>query len=167
MHAERGDYERAIADFRQALAIDAESAEAHRSLAWLLATCPNQQYRNPRQALASAERAAQLAAPGDPFVLDALAAAHANAGQFDRAVRVQQEAIVNVPGDFAAPFRERLALYRAAAALPQRSGTATSSTKTCAPLRSKPLPAALAALAMAASRGGNLARVCRFRRLFR
>jgi hypothetical protein len=77
----------------------------------LLATCPEQKFRNPRQALSSAERAAQLA-PGDPFVLDALAAANANAGQFDRAARVQQEAIVNVPGDFAGPFRERLALYQ-------------------------------------------------------
>ena len=112
VHAEQGDYRRAIADFRQALSIDVQSAEAHRSLAWLLATCPDQSYRNPRQALASAERAAQLAAPGDPFVLDSLAAAHANAGQFDRAVRYQQEAIVNVPGDFAGPFQERLALYQ-------------------------------------------------------
>jgi tetratricopeptide (TPR) repeat protein len=111
VHAEQGDYERAISDFRQALTIDADSAEAHRSLAWLLATCPDHTFRNPRQALASASRAAQLAAPGDPFMLDALAAAHANAGQFDRAIRCQQEAIINVPGDFAQPFRERLALY--------------------------------------------------------
>jgi tetratricopeptide (TPR) repeat protein len=112
VHAERGDYQRAIADFRQAISIDAQSAEAHRSLAWLLATCPDQRYRNSRQALASAERAAQLAAPGDAIVLDALAAAHANAGQFDRAIRYQQEAIVNVPGDFAGPLQERLALYQ-------------------------------------------------------
>jgi len=112
VQAELGDYPRAIADFRQALAIDGQSAEAYRSLAWLLATCPDQRYRNPRQALASAERAAQLAAPGDPFVLDALAAAHANAGRFDRAVRCQQEAILNVPGDFAGPFQERLTLYQ-------------------------------------------------------
>lgn len=112
VYAEMGEYERAIADFRQALSIDAESVEAHRSLAWLLATCPDQRYRNPRQALASAEQAAKLSVPGDPFVLDALAAAHANAGQFDRAVRYQQEAIANVPGNFAEPFSARLALYQ-------------------------------------------------------
>jgi len=112
VRAELGDYQRAIADFHQALSIDAQSAEAYRSLAWLLATCPDPHCRNPRQALVLAERAAQLAAPGDPFVLDALAAAHANAGHFDRAIRFQQEAIVNVPEDFAGPFRERLALYQ-------------------------------------------------------
>jgi tetratricopeptide (TPR) repeat protein len=112
VYAERGEYPRAIADFRQALSIDSKSAEALRSLAWLLATCPDQQYRNSREALASAEQAARLAAPGDPFVLDALAAAHANAGQFDRAVRYQQDAIANVPGNFAEPFGARLALYQ-------------------------------------------------------
>ncbi len=112
VRAELGDYPRAIADFRQAMTVDPQSAEAHRSLAWLLATCPDQRFRNPRQALAAAARAAQLAAPGDPFVLDALAAANANAGQFDQAVRYQQEAIINVPGDFTGPFQDRLALYQ-------------------------------------------------------
>ena len=112
VYAEIGQFERAIADFRQALALDAESADAYRSLAWLLATCPDPRFRDPRQALESAERAAQLSAPGDPFVLDALAAAHANAGQFDRAVRYQQEAMSNAPDNFAQPFAARLALYQ-------------------------------------------------------
>jgi len=111
VYAEMGQYQKALADFRHALSIDSESAEAHRSLAWLLATCPDPRYRNPREALASAEAAAKLAAPGDPFVLDALAAAHASAGQFDQAVRYQKEAITNVSGEFAEPFGERLALY--------------------------------------------------------
>ena len=112
VRAELGQYPRALADFRQALSVDNQSAEAHRSLAWLLATCPDERYRDPRQALAAAQRAAQLAAPGDPFVLDALAAACASMGQFDHAVRYQQEAIANVPEDFAGPFQGRLALYQ-------------------------------------------------------
>ncbi len=110
-YAEMGKYEQAIADFRQALAIDSESVDALRSLAWLLATCPDPRYRNTRESLESAVRAAKLAVPGDPFVLDALAAANANAGQFDRAIRYQKEAIANVPGNFAEPFGARLALY--------------------------------------------------------
>jgi tetratricopeptide (TPR) repeat protein len=122
VQAELGEFGKAIADFQQALAADANSAEAHRSLAWLLATCPEERFRNPRQAIAAAEAAAKLAAPGDPFVLDALAAANANAGQFDRAVRIQREAITNVPEDFAGPFQQRLALY--ADRQPFRNGTA-------------------------------------------
>ena len=131
--------------------IDAQSAEAHRSLAWLLATCPDQRYRNPRQALASAEQAAKLAAPGDPFVLDALAAAHANAGQFDRAVRYQQEAIANVPGDFAEPFSAAVALSTTPTLsqwVEERGGPRTS-----APLRSKPLRAQRASNSSTSCRG--------------
>jgi tetratricopeptide (TPR) repeat protein len=111
VYAEVGQFQRAIDDFRRALAVDAQSAEAHRSLAWLLATCPDGRYRNSQQALASAQRAVGLAAPGDPYMLDALAAALASAGEFDRAVRYQQEAVSNMPGGFAEPFTARLALY--------------------------------------------------------
>jgi tetratricopeptide (TPR) repeat protein len=113
VYAELGEYGRAIDDFRQALALDAQSADAHRSLAWLLATCPDAQYRNPHEAVAAAQAAMKIAAAGDPFMLDTLAAAYASAGQFDQAVRFQEEAIANVPANFAEPFNERLALYRA------------------------------------------------------
>ncbi len=125
VYAEVGQYQRAIDDFHRALAIDAQAAEGHRSLAWLLATCPDGRYRNSQQALASAQRAVSLAAPGDPYMLDALAAALASVGEFDRAVRYQQEAISNVPGDFAAPFTARLALY--AKHRPFRNGASDAS----------------------------------------
>jgi tetratricopeptide (TPR) repeat protein len=113
VYAELGEYGRAIADFQQALALDAQSADAYRSLAWLLATCPDAQYRNPHEAVAAAQAAMKIAAAGDPFMLDTLAAAYASGGQFDQAVRLQEEAIANVPESFAQPFNSRLALYRA------------------------------------------------------
>jgi tetratricopeptide (TPR) repeat protein len=109
--AEMGDFARAIDDFQQSLALDAESADAYRSLAWLLATCPDPRFRHPQKALVAAQRAAKYAPPGDCFVLDALAAAHANAGHFDEAVRYQREAVSAAPGGFAQPFAARLALY--------------------------------------------------------
>ncbi len=118
--AEVGDYPRAIADYREALAIDTGSVDAHRSLSWLLATCPDKRYRNSQLALASGKKAAELAAPGDPFVLDTLAAAYANVGQFQLAIRYQQEAIANVDGNFAELFTGRLALYEQG--LPFRNG---------------------------------------------
>ena len=121
VRAELGDYPRAIADFRQAIAIDGQSAEAYRSLAWLLATCPDERYRDPQQALASAQRAAQLAAPGDPFVLDALAAAYASMGQFDHAVRYQQEAIINVPERFCRAVSRAARALSAAPPVSQRA----------------------------------------------
>jgi Flp pilus assembly protein TadD len=109
--AERGDFGRAIRDFQQSFRLDAESPDAYRSLAWLLATCPDPRFRNPQQALAAAKRAESLATPGDCFVLEAVAAAHANAGQFDQAVMYQREAVAIAPGDFRPAFAGRLALY--------------------------------------------------------
>lgn len=111
VQAELGKFALAVADFQRAIAADPNWAEAHRSFAWLMATCPDPRFRNPRQALAAAKTAARLAAPGDPFVLDALAAAQANVGNFAAAARIQRDALANVPPDFAAPFQERFALY--------------------------------------------------------
>ena len=111
--AERGEYERAVADFRQAIANEPDRAEAYRSLAWLHATCPDARSRDAEQALWAARKAADLSAPGDYLVLEALAAAHAAAGEFDEARRIQQRAIADTPPEFAAPLRQRLALYEA------------------------------------------------------
>jgi tetratricopeptide (TPR) repeat protein len=110
--AERGDFDSAIADFQQALQIDPQWAEAYRSLAWLCATCADTSYRDSEQALAAAQLAVELSEPGDCFMLDALAAAHASAGAFEEAVRVQQQALVTTPPDFAESLRQRLALYQ-------------------------------------------------------
>jgi tetratricopeptide (TPR) repeat protein len=112
VYAELGDFEQAVDDLEQALAVDANCAAAYRSLAWLMATCPDARFHDPQQALAAAERAAKLSPPGDPFVFEALAAAYAGAGQFERAVRYQTEAIAVAPESFAPQFATRLALYQ-------------------------------------------------------
>ena len=112
VYAELSDFGRAVDDLQQALAIDADCAGANRSLAWLMATCPDSRFRDPRQAVAAAERAAKHSPHGDPFVLDALAAAYASAGQYSPAVRYQSEAIAVAPESFAPQFAERLALYQ-------------------------------------------------------
>jgi tetratricopeptide (TPR) repeat protein len=109
--AERGDFEPAVNDLQRAIAIDPNWAEAYRSLAWLHATCPDARYRDPQQAIAAAEEAAKLSPPTDCFALDALAAAHASAGNFEEAARIAQQAIASAPPDYAELLRQRLALY--------------------------------------------------------
>jgi tetratricopeptide (TPR) repeat protein len=110
--AERGEFDNALHDLRQALEIDPKWAEAYRSLAWLHATCADAGYRDAEHALDAAQRAAELSEPGDCFVLDALAAAHASGGSFEEAIQVQQEAIATAPPDYADPLRQRLKLYQ-------------------------------------------------------
>ena len=112
LQAERGLFDRALNDFRNAIAMDPQWAEAYRSMAWLQATCPNPRYRNAEEALAAATQAAELSPPDDCFVLDALAAAYACAGEFDEAARIQEQAVAVAATDFAEPLRERLTLYQ-------------------------------------------------------
>ena len=55
-------------------------------LAWLRATCPKASLRNAAEAVECAERANQLCGGRQPNVLDALAAAYAEAGRFPDAL---------------------------------------------------------------------------------
>jgi tetratricopeptide (TPR) repeat protein len=87
------------------------------NLAWLLATSPRADVRRGPEAVALAERAAEHTRRNEPVLLGTLAAAYAEAGQFDRAVAVAEEAIskahaANQP-DIAQRNQELLDLYRA------------------------------------------------------
>jgi tetratricopeptide (TPR) repeat protein len=110
--AERGEFEPAVNDLRRAVAIDPNWADAYRSLAWLHATCPDTRYRDPQQAIAAAEEAAKLSPPTDCFALDALAVAHASAGNFEDAARLVEQALASAPPDYVEMLRERLNLYQ-------------------------------------------------------
>jgi Flp pilus assembly protein TadD len=110
--AEQGKFDHAQDDFRQAIKIAPNFGDAYRSLAWLQATCPDPKYRDPKQALSSAKKAATLSSPDDYLLLDTQAAANAGAGQFDQAVELQQKALAAAPADAATPLQQRLALYQ-------------------------------------------------------
>jgi len=87
-----------------------------RTLAWVLATAPEAGARSGREALRLAERAAR-ADRDDPLALDALAAAHAELGSFEKAVasaaRAAELAGRAGRSDLAGQIDARLALYRA------------------------------------------------------
>lgn len=112
LHQEQGDYAAALADYAAALRIAPDAPAALNDLAWLLATCPDEHIRNGEYALRYAERACELS--GEPVVdyLDTLAAAAAEAGQFDRAAAVLQQALAMAPPEQQGELQERLALYQ-------------------------------------------------------
>jgi len=64
-----------------------------KALAWMLATAPDAELRNGAEAVQLAERALQVAGRPSTSLLNTLAAALAEAGQFDRAVEVCTQAI--------------------------------------------------------------------------
>jgi tetratricopeptide (TPR) repeat protein len=111
VYAEAGYYEKAIADYRESLDADPESVEAYRSLAWVLATCPEASLRSPPTAIEAAWRARRLLGSEDFLTLDASAAAHAAAGEFAEAVRLQQRAVGIADAGAAPEAQHRLQLY--------------------------------------------------------
>jgi tetratricopeptide (TPR) repeat protein len=110
-HAALGHWEQAAEDYRQAVEKNENLGRAYRGAAWLMATCPEEKYRNSDLALESAKRAIQLDGDGDWLYLDALAAAQANAGHFDEARETLSKAIQIAPETITATLRQRLNLY--------------------------------------------------------
>jgi tetratricopeptide (TPR) repeat protein len=87
-----GKYTKAIADYDEAIRIDPKCASAHGSRAWISSTCPDATYRDGKKAVESALRACELTEWKDAQLLGVLAAAYAEAGDFESAVTWQTRA---------------------------------------------------------------------------
>ena len=65
-------------------------------LAWLLATCPDPNVRDGQQALSLAKQFLQMTGPENPIAWDTLAAALAQNGQYDQAVKAIDQGIAKL-----------------------------------------------------------------------
>lgn len=85
------------------------------SLAWLRATCPEQLYRNGAEAVRLASSVVEMQ-PEDPQLLDTLAAAQAESGDFPAAVQTQQKVVQLIKAAGGNPaeggYEARLSLYQ-------------------------------------------------------
>jgi len=126
LYADLGQFDQAARDYRAAIRIDPNLGRAYQSAAWLMATCHDERFRNAQLALDAAQKAIELDGADNYRYLDTLAAAYANAGQFDKAVDSEEKALELAPEDVQERYQARLALYQAGRpyrdALPQGEG---------------------------------------------
>lgn len=86
---------------------------ALKAAAWLLATSDDPKVRDGKAAVIFAEKADDATGHKDPLLLDTLAAAYAEAGQFEKAVNAEKSAIAASKVDSERnDFRSRLRLYQ-------------------------------------------------------
>lgn len=107
-----GEYRQAGEDFRDAIHLEPQFPNSYRHLAWLQSTCPEAEFRNGEQAVANATRALELTVWKRIDWLEALAAAHAEAGNFAEAVKWQQKFVDDSPAEKQTSARNRLDLYQ-------------------------------------------------------
>lgn len=109
MYMAIGNWKAAISDFKKGLSKDANNVGALNNLAWILATCSDAELRNGSEAVGYARRVALKLGDQNVNALDTLAAAFAETGQFDAAVKVQSRAVSIAPR---ADLKMRLQLYK-------------------------------------------------------
>lgn len=103
--------------FETAVSLHPDYFPAQNNLAWLLATAPDDAVRDAEAAITHARAAADLTRHQDAGIIDTLAAAHAESGDFKEAVKWQREAIALIGKNElfvdTSGFAERLADYEA------------------------------------------------------
>jgi tetratricopeptide (TPR) repeat protein len=88
-----GKYESAIKDFTKAISLDPQDPISVGSLAWFFATCPDGKYRDGKRAVELATKACELTNWKVYDPLNILAAACAETGDWENAVKRQEQAI--------------------------------------------------------------------------
>jgi Flp pilus assembly protein TadD len=107
----------AMANWQVAMRLAPNDATCLNDLAWIYATSPKPELRHGAEAVRLATRACQITNRQRPALLDTLAAAYAEAGRFDDAIKITEQiralALSTHDTATAGMARQRLELYQA------------------------------------------------------
>jgi tetratricopeptide (TPR) repeat protein len=87
------EHEKALKDLDEAIRLDSKNPNYFHWRAWVSATSPEEKVRDGKKALADAKQACELTKWKVPCYLEGLAAAHAESGDFDEAVKWQRKVV--------------------------------------------------------------------------
>jgi tetratricopeptide (TPR) repeat protein len=103
-------FQRAIDDFKRAIKLGDPHGRAHNNLAWIRCTCPDSRFRDGKQAVVLAKKAVSLRR--DDAHLNTLAAAYAELGNFNVAVKIETLALSMLPAGKTFDPNRRLIMKR-------------------------------------------------------
>ena len=106
-----GQHRSAIADAKQVVCALPEYSYAINLIAWIQSTSPDADVRNGKDAVANAKHACELSEFKVWEFLGTLAAAHAEVGEFEDAVRWAKKALELAPEEMRARVEETIQLY--------------------------------------------------------
>lgn len=103
-----GKHAEAIADLNKATEIEADDSGTLNNLAWVLATSPEEPLRDGRRAIELATKACELTEFKQAHIVSTLAAAYAETGDFDTAVKWSKKALKLADGSVEPEVRQSL-----------------------------------------------------------
>ncbi len=102
----------AIADYDKVLEIEPDDSSVLNNLAWLLATSPDENVRDGKRAIKIATKACELTGYEAPHIVSTLAAAYAETGNYDEAIKWSKKAVEKGKGEIKDQLKKELESYQ-------------------------------------------------------
>jgi tetratricopeptide (TPR) repeat protein len=108
-----GKHAEAVADYDAALKLQPKNSGLLNNLAWVLATSPDDKLRNGKRAVELAKQGCEVTEYKQAHILSTLAAAYAESGNFDEAVKWSKKAVETGPEGIKSQLEKELESYQA------------------------------------------------------